>query len=630
MKLSLKHAVPALLAAFLWQAGIAQTATTNPESWSTLIPSGSCTNCTINIPAGFTLNLNSAGTCNGCTFTGGTVNITSGFTLNNNTTTFNNDTLLINASINPKNFVFNNDSVAINASLTNQTGTDIVSNCRISVNAGLSFQSATLTNDSIHLNSTLNFSNSPATFSGCNVDIANGETITTQGSSFSNSVFHFAGNSSMQVNNTMTSDGSSFYLGDSSFIKSSGTTTVQNNSNIVMLGKNSFQASNAFTLSGSTVTMDSTSTLSASALTATSSTITMNNSAKMSISNAINLTGTNLTMNNSSTLSGSSATVQSTSTLTMNGNAALSVSNTFDIKSSNVYLNGNSSLSDNATTVENASNLVVGDGSLASTAHLFTTNTVSVLDSSLLKISNGNNYLHTNANNFTGGATSYPIKTNTISCNSGATTGFANSCASGFVYGCATLNSAGAVACVTLAVADLNLSASASGPDAVTVSWTDAAQPNTDHFVVERSADGNAWSAIGTVGYQRTAEQDFTYHFTDADALNGNNAYRLQMVDQDGGVIYSKIITVTLANNTGQISVYPNPVRGQTIHITTLSTDPALVKIFSLSGQLLLLSSLKGQTHYQVLLPSNSPHNSYLVVQVIGAEKTQAFTLMNL
>jgi hypothetical protein len=103
-------------------------------------------------------------------------------------------------------------------------------------------------------------------------------------------------------------------------------------------------------------------------------------------------------------------------------------------------------------------------------------------------------------------------------------------------------------------------------------------------------------------------------------------------VDQNGAVLYSAISSVTIAPaaTAGNIRLYPNPATGHTFFVTTTSAGDLVINIFSMSGQLLMRSALKGQTQYQVLLPSTIPYNSALIVQVIGTEEAQTFTLITL
>jgi len=119
-----------------------------------------------------------------------------------------------------------------------------------------------------------------------------------------------------------------------------------------------------------------------------------------------------------------------------------------------------------------------------------------------------------------------------------------------------------------------------------------------------------------------------TYSLKDPGAQAGTNYYRLQQVDKDGHSSWSTISTVKLAASAGEISLYPNPVRGKTFFLKTPSTDAVILKIYTLSGQQLLISSLKGQTQYTVQLPVSLVSNTYLLVQVITNGRTQAFTVL--
>ena len=52
------------------------------------------------------------------------------------------------------------------------------------------------------------------------------------------------------------------------------------------------------------------------------------------------------------------------------------------------------------------------------------------------------------------------------------------------------------------------------------------------------------------------------------------------------------------------------------------------MNVYTLSGQLLFVTSLKGQTQYTVKLPPSVTPNNYIVIQTISHEKSQAFNLM--
>ncbi|MBN9380803.1 MAG: hypothetical protein J0H74_08565 [Chitinophagaceae bacterium] len=640
------------------------TVTSNNQSWSSLVPSGTCTNCTINVPAGWTLLLNSSGTCNGCTFNGGTMNITSNFNFNNAATTFNNDTVLINSAATFWKVNFNNDSVAVNAALSSQNGTSTVSHARMKINANVTFNAASFANDSIHIvNTTFKTNNTPADFTSCFVEVSgNSGTVYTPGSTITGSNFIFSNKSSMTLDNTLIADGSSFTMHDQSTIKSNGATNIKNSSSIVMDGtSNSFTAGNDLPISNSTVTMNSGSTLKASSITATSSTI---NAAGGTITsdNALTLTSTTLTSSGAISIKASSVTLQTGSAMTLGSSSSLKSDNAITIISStlkatdatikgssftaqtnsNINIGGASTLtSDNAITfkastakffgnawakandaviLDNGSNVTIGDGPLAGTAHLITNNTLQVLNGSQLAIANGNNYLYTSASNYTDGTNNYQIRTNTISCGAG----HANSCTTGYVYGCATLNNAGAVGCVTLALSAPELTARLSNGQ-VLLSWQMTAPDNTHRFIVQRSTDSHDWSPISEIISNPFSS---AYNIKDPQPHAGNNYYRLVLVDKDGHIAYSSICILKQEPIAGEITLYPNPIKGHTFFLRTPATDAILVKVYTLGGQLLLLSSLKGQTQYTMQLPPSFVINSYVLVQVIGNGRTQTFTVL--
>lgn len=97
------------------------------------------------------------------------------------------------------------------------------------------------------------------------------------------------------------------------------------------------------------------------------------------------------------------------------------------------------------------------------------------------------------------------------------------------------------------------------------LAWSTTAETNSDRFEIERSANGKAWSKIGTVASTGESKVLVKYTFTDATPLSGENLYRLRMVDRaadrkDETFAYSSIKSVTFDYVAKQL-VYPNPAR---------------------------------------------------------------------
>lgn len=93
--------------------------------------------------------------------------------------------------------------------------------------------------------------------------------------------------------------------------------------------------------------------------------------------------------------------------------------------------------------------------------------------------------------------------------------------------------------------------------------WATANEDNFAGFQIERSVDGENWQKIGFVnGHGQTQEQQ-DYQFVDPFPLNGDNYYRLNMLDQDDSQAYSDIRHLYFDKQQETISVYPNPFANQ-------------------------------------------------------------------
>lgn len=87
--------------------------------------------------------------------------------------------------------------------------------------------------------------------------------------------------------------------------------------------------------------------------------------------------------------------------------------------------------------------------------------------------------------------------------------------------------------------------------------WETTMETNSSKFDIERRIKGGQWSTIGSVNSQRESKSLQKYHFVDETPANGENLYRLKMIDLDGTFAYSTIRSLIFDNI--QAFVYPNP-----------------------------------------------------------------------
>ena len=126
----------------------------------------------------------------------------------------------------------------------------------------------------------------------------------------------------------------------------------------------------------------------------------------------------------------------------------------------------------------------------------------------------------------------------------------------------------------------------------IELNWLTATELNTNHFCIQRSEDGKTFTTIGTLDAKGSGAN--SYRFTDNAPINGNNYYRLESVDKDGALTYSKVISLQLAVNSNQLSVYPNP----THDIATIKgSHIASIQVMDNMGRFVRSETLKDATN---------------------------------
>lgn len=97
--------------------------------------------------------------------------------------------------------------------------------------------------------------------------------------------------------------------------------------------------------------------------------------------------------------------------------------------------------------------------------------------------------------------------------------------------------------------------------DASTVSltWSTSEEANSDHFEIQHSMNGKQWKAVGRVKANGESNAVKTYSFEHDSPANGENFYRLKMVDQDGTFAYSRVRNIDFKGVSG-VTFHPNPV----------------------------------------------------------------------
>lgn len=141
------------------------------------------------------------------------------------------------------------------------------------------------------------------------------------------------------------------------------------------------------------------------------------------------------------------------------------------------------------------------------------------------------------------------------------------------------------------------------------VYWTSISEAAGDKYEVQRSVDGSSFTAIGTVA--GTAVNGGSYTYTDQSPVAGVNYYRLKLLNTDGSIGYSQVVSAVKKDNFG-VTVFPNPAQEQvTITIGGQIARNATVSLFDAAGKQQL--NLPATSNKMVLSLTGLPSGVYMV-----------------
>ncbi|RSK50763.1 beta strand repeat-containing protein [Hymenobacter rigui] len=157
----------------------------------------------------------------------------------------------------------------------------------------------------------------------------------------------------------------------------------------------------------------------------------------------------------------------------------------------------------------------------------------------------------------------------------------------------------------------------------VVLKWATAQEVNNDHFVVERSFNGQSFEPVQQVKGQGTKSTGTAYAVTDAKvatkATRGTAYYRLRQVDTDGTEALSTVQTVSFSATAAVANVYPSPATSQQdarLDLTAAAPGTYQVLVTDLMGRTIRTFQQAGGTE-QPLRVSSLPAGIY-IIQVTG------------
>jgi len=156
----------------------------------------------------------------------------------------------------------------------------------------------------------------------------------------------------------------------------------------------------------------------------------------------------------------------------------------------------------------------------------------------------------------------------------------------------------------------------------VNIAWKTLTETNTDHFVVEQSADGLNFFSLSTVKAAGNSTDARQYSFTHRHVAPGKIYYRLKMVDLNGQVSYSEIISVTIKEDPiTTLCVYPNPASDKIYIRKNRSAANEKYQVRNMAGVLMIQKEFGPGSGQHSIDISSLTSGIYFLVRISGDQQ---------
>jgi hypothetical protein len=152
---------------------------------------------------------------------------------------------------------------------------------------------------------------------------------------------------------------------------------------------------------------------------------------------------------------------------------------------------------------------------------------------------------------------------------------------------------------------------------AVNIDWSTATENNMKDYAIQRSADGNNFSEIGSVKANNLPANNYSY--ADISPLTGVGYYRIMSSGLDGNTKYSSIMKVDIGKGFALMKVFPNPVINRIINLRVVNEPAGLyqVRLINNFGQQVMTQQIQhpgGSSTVNIVPPQSVPHGIYRLV----------------
>jgi hypothetical protein len=154
------------------------------------------------------------------------------------------------------------------------------------------------------------------------------------------------------------------------------------------------------------------------------------------------------------------------------------------------------------------------------------------------------------------------------------------------------------------------------------LTWVTSSEQNSNRYEIERATSSTEFAKIGELAAAGNSINTLTYNFNDT-KHQGTSLYRLKMIDNDGKVAFSKVISFNTKSNSNTMNVWPIPTAGEVnINFTNEGASFATITITDITGKLIYTENhtlINGQNNIQLTSLTAAASGIYQVSVSTGA-----------
>ncbi|MEZ5047451.1 MAG: Ig-like domain-containing protein [Chitinophagaceae bacterium] len=157
------------------------------------------------------------------------------------------------------------------------------------------------------------------------------------------------------------------------------------------------------------------------------------------------------------------------------------------------------------------------------------------------------------------------------------------------------------------------------------LTWTTENELNINKYNIQRKTTQSDFQTIASVQSKGNSTQKQSYSYTDTEIQDGDYEYRLEIIDQDQKISYSKSFTVKIDCIHNGISLYPNPA-SSTVYIVIQSEMEDLyeIKMYDMSGKTVYSNAYEIKNEKKTIsIPLQALANGMYNIVIKNAEKTE-------